>query len=50
MMKTTIKFINENHPKAKYFSELTAKCALENNNTEFAWNAVLSYHYLVNQS
>ncbi len=48
MMKTAIKFINENHPKAKYFSELAAKCALENNDTEFAWNAVLSYHHLVN--
>ncbi len=50
MMKTAIKFMNDNHPKAKYFSELTAKCALENNDTEFAWNAALSYYYLVNQS
>jgi len=50
MMKTSIKFMNENHPKAKYFTELTTKSALENNDTEFAWHAALSYYYLVNQS
>lgn len=50
MMKTAINFLNENHPKSKIFTELTAKCALENNETEFAWNAVLSYYHLTNQS
>ena len=48
MMRTAIQFVNEDHPKAKYLSELAAKCALENNDPEFAWNAVLSYHHLVN--
>jgi len=42
MMKTAIKFVNEDHPKAKYFTELTAKCALENSDVEFAWFAALS--------
>jgi len=48
MMKAALQFVNEDHPKAKYFTELTAKYALENNDTEFAWNALLSYHHLVN--
>jgi len=50
MMKSVVQFINEDHPKAKYFSELTARCALENNDTEFAWHSVLSYHHRFNQS
>jgi flavin reductase (DIM6/NTAB) family NADH-FMN oxidoreductase RutF len=42
MMKTSLQYANENHPKASYFTELAAKCALENNDTEYAWKAVLT--------
>jgi hypothetical protein len=42
MMKTAIEFVNEDHPKAKYFTELTAKCALENNDTDYAWKVILT--------
>jgi flavin reductase (DIM6/NTAB) family NADH-FMN oxidoreductase RutF len=48
MMKTAIKFVNENHPKAKYFTELTAKSALENNDTEYAWKVILTSEYFNN--
>ena len=41
MMKTSLQFIKENHPKSKYFIEKTAKCALENNDTDFAWKAAM---------
>lgn len=41
MMKTSLQFIKENHPKSKYFIEITAKCALENNDTDFAWKAAM---------
>jgi len=49
MMKMNIKFINENHPKAKYFTELTAKCALENNDSDYAWKVILTPEYFGNQ-
>jgi len=45
MMKSVVQFINENHPKANYFAELTAKCALENNETDYAWKAILTTEY-----
>jgi hypothetical protein len=48
MMKSSVQFISENHPKAKYFTELTAKCALENNDTEFAWKAILTLDKISN--
>lgn len=41
MMKVSLQFIKENHPKSKYFIEITAKCALENNDTDFAWKAAM---------
>ena len=50
MMKTAVQFSNENHPKAKYFTELAAKCALENNDTEYAWKVVLTLEKYGNQS
>jgi flavin reductase (DIM6/NTAB) family NADH-FMN oxidoreductase RutF len=48
MMKAAIKFVNENHPKAKYFTELSAKCALENNDTDYAWKVILTLEYIGN--
>ena len=48
MMKASIKFLSENHPKAKYFTELTSKCALEYNDTDFAWKAMLTSEYFKN--
>jgi hypothetical protein len=48
MMKATIKFVSEKHPKAKYFTELTSKCALENNDTDFAWKVILTPEYFDN--
>ncbi|MFC2094211.1 flavin reductase family protein [Bacteroidota bacterium] len=48
MMKLSVQFINKNHPKAKYFTELTAKCALENNDTDFAWKAILTLDKISN--
>ena len=41
MLKAAIKFVKGNHSKAKTFLELTAKCAIENNNSEFAWKTAL---------
>jgi len=48
MMKATLHFVTENHPKAKYFTELTSKCALENNDTDFAWKVILTPEYFDN--
>ena len=48
MMKTALQFLNEDHPKAKYFIELTAKCALENNDTDYAWKVILTLEYFNN--
>jgi flavin reductase (DIM6/NTAB) family NADH-FMN oxidoreductase RutF len=42
MMKIAKEFINEDLAKAKYFMELTAKCALENNDTDYAWKVILT--------
>jgi len=50
MMKTAIQFVNKNHPKAKNFTELTAKCALEYNNTDYAWKVILTIAKISNQS
>jgi flavin reductase (DIM6/NTAB) family NADH-FMN oxidoreductase RutF len=50
MMKTAIQFVNEDHPKAKYFAELTARCALENNDTDYAWKVILTPEYFGNKS
>lgn len=41
MLKTALTFVKEDHSKAKTFLELTAKCAIENNNPEFAWKVAL---------
>jgi len=48
MMKIAKQFINEDHPKAKYFTELTAKCALENNDSDYAWKVILTLEYISN--
>jgi len=48
MMKATLHFVSENHPKAKHFTELTSKCALENNDTDFAWKVILTTEYFDN--
>ncbi len=48
MMKIALQFVNEDHRKAKYFTELTAKCALENNDTDFAWKVILTPEYFGN--
>jgi flavin reductase (DIM6/NTAB) family NADH-FMN oxidoreductase RutF len=48
MMKAAVKFVNENNPKAKYFTELSAKCALENNDTDYAWKVILTLEYIGN--
>jgi len=45
MIKSVIQFVNEDHPKAKYFTELTAKWALENNDTDYAWKVILTPEY-----
>ena len=37
MLKAALAFAKENNPKAKTYLELTAKCAIENNDSEFAW-------------
>ena len=42
MYKAALFLIPQNHHKGKIFVELTAKCALENNNIPFAWKAALS--------
>jgi flavin reductase (DIM6/NTAB) family NADH-FMN oxidoreductase RutF len=41
MLKAALNLITENHPKSKMFLELSAKCAIENNDTDFAWKAAL---------
>lgn len=41
MMKTVIHFAKVNHPQLNKFIQITAKCALENNNRDFAWKAAL---------
>jgi hypothetical protein len=37
MLKSAIYLFNTKHPRAAYFLELTAKCALESGNIDFAW-------------
>lgn len=41
MLKVAIHFFNNSHPKKKIFIEFTAKCALENHNSLFAWKTAL---------
>ncbi|UCH65158.1 MAG: flavin reductase family protein [Ignavibacterium sp.] len=41
MMQTALELSESNYKKSKYLIELTAKCALENNDTDFAWKAAL---------
>ena len=41
MLKAALKLADENHSNKKLFLELTAKCAIENNNKVFAWNTAL---------
>jgi flavin reductase (DIM6/NTAB) family NADH-FMN oxidoreductase RutF len=41
MMKSALKLSELNNKKRKYLIELTAKCALENNDIDFAWKAAL---------
>jgi len=41
MMKAAIKLSESNNKKTKYLIEVTAKCALENNDIDFAWKAAL---------
>lgn len=41
MLKVAIIFVKESHPKAKTYLELTSQCAIENNDTDFAWKVAL---------
>ncbi|MCG6913150.1 flavin reductase family protein [bacterium BMS3Abin03] len=41
MLKAVIHFGKVNHSQLNKFIQLTAKCALENNNKDFAWKAAL---------
>ena len=41
MLKIILKLSNIEKQKNKYFIELTAKCALENNDVDFAWKTAL---------
>lgn len=41
MLKSALSLLAENHPKATYLLELTAKCALENNDNDFAWKTAI---------
>jgi flavin reductase (DIM6/NTAB) family NADH-FMN oxidoreductase RutF len=41
MFKASLNFEKENHPKRKFFFELSAKCALENDDINFAWKTAL---------
>jgi flavin reductase (DIM6/NTAB) family NADH-FMN oxidoreductase RutF len=41
MMKSALKLSESNKKKTKYLIELTAKCALENNNIDFAWKSAM---------
>ena len=50
MMKSALAFAKQNHPKLKLYIELSAKCALENDDKEFAWKAALSEKKFVNNS
>jgi 16S rRNA G527 N7-methylase RsmG len=40
-MKSALKLSESNKKKTKYLIELTAKCALENNNIDFAWKSAM---------
>ena len=50
MMKSALKISESNYEKAKSLIELSAKCALENNDTNFAWNSALYVDQLSKQT
>lgn len=41
MLKVALHFFQNDHPMKNFLIELTAKCALENNNSLFAWKTAL---------
>lgn len=41
MLKASLDMLHRVHPKSKTFLEMTAKCALENNEPDFAWKTAL---------
>ena len=41
MLRSAFDIIKENHPRKNIFLELTAKCALDNNDIDFAWNVAM---------
>jgi hypothetical protein len=41
MLKAAINLMRTMHPKGKYFIELSAKCAIEKRETDFAWKTAL---------
>ncbi len=41
MLKAALNLVKNNHNKKKVFIELTAKCALENGDFDFAWKAAM---------
>lgn len=41
MLKAALKFVKDSHPKQITFLELTAKCAIENKDSGFAWKVAL---------
>jgi flavin reductase (DIM6/NTAB) family NADH-FMN oxidoreductase RutF len=47
MLKAALNLKRENHPRSKIFFELTAKCALENNDIDFAWKVALYSNKLI---
>jgi flavin reductase (DIM6/NTAB) family NADH-FMN oxidoreductase RutF len=46
MLKTAYDFYRKGNPESKSFIELSVKCALDNNDTLFAWKAALSVSFL----
>ena len=41
MLKAALQLLDEKHPKTKINLELTAKCAIENDDNDFAWKVAL---------
>ena len=50
MMKSALKISESDQSLSKYLIELTAKCALENNDTDFAWKSALYVDQISKQS
>jgi flavin reductase (DIM6/NTAB) family NADH-FMN oxidoreductase RutF len=46
MLKIALSLIEGNHPKGKILLELSAKCALENADSDFAWKTALFVKHL----